>query len=52
MRWRVGGSPVFRVYEIDPDTYEVMDFVPYYSLSRLLPISRSELIRGECSEQE
>lgn len=24
------GNPVFRVYDIDPDTYEVMDFVPYY----------------------
>lgn len=29
------GNPVFRVYDIDPDTYEVMDFVPYYSKSRL-----------------
>ncbi|TKA54510.1 hypothetical protein B0A53_03203 [Rhodotorula sp. CCFEE 5036] len=25
------GNPVFRVYDIDPDTYEVMDFVPYYA---------------------
>ncbi|BGP42405.1 hypothetical protein JCM10449v2_006410 [Rhodotorula kratochvilovae] len=22
------GNPVFRVYDVDPDTYEVMDFVP------------------------
>lgn len=29
-----GGNPVFRVYDIDPDTYEVMDFTPYYSQSR------------------
>ncbi|KAK4047454.1 hypothetical protein OIV83_005366 [Microbotryomycetes sp. JL201] len=26
-----GGNPVFRVYDIDPDTYEVMDFTPYYA---------------------
>ncbi|GAA6057978.1 hypothetical protein JCM3770_004596 [Rhodotorula araucariae] len=25
------GNPVFRVYDIDPDTYEVMDFVPHYT---------------------
>ncbi|ORY88479.1 Metallo-dependent phosphatase-like protein [Leucosporidium creatinivorum] len=25
------GNPVFRVYDIDPDTYEVMDFIPYYT---------------------
>ncbi|KAI5478729.1 hypothetical protein MNV49_004654 [Pseudohyphozyma bogoriensis] len=25
------GNPVFRVYDIDPDTYEVMDFTPYYT---------------------
>ncbi|GAA6019186.1 hypothetical protein JCM8202_000927 [Rhodotorula sphaerocarpa] len=25
------GNPVFRVYDIDPDTYEVMDFMPYYT---------------------
>ncbi|GAA5820836.1 hypothetical protein JCM11251_001836 [Rhodosporidiobolus azoricus] len=25
------GNPVFRVYDIDPDTYEVMDFTPYYA---------------------
>ncbi|GAA5872365.1 hypothetical protein JCM8547_000909 [Rhodosporidiobolus lusitaniae] len=24
------GNPVFRVYDIDPDTYEVMDFRPIY----------------------
>lgn len=26
------GNPVFRVYDVDPDTYEVVDFVPYYGL--------------------
>lgn len=26
----LGGNPVFRVYDIDPDTYEVMDFTPFY----------------------
>ncbi|GAA5871736.1 hypothetical protein JCM8547_008128 [Rhodosporidiobolus lusitaniae] len=25
------GNPVFRVYDIDPDTYEVMDFHPIYA---------------------
>ncbi|GJN94375.1 hypothetical protein Rhopal_007454-T1 [Rhodotorula paludigena] len=25
------GNPVFRVYDIDPDTYEVMDFVPHFT---------------------
>ncbi|KAM0790378.1 hypothetical protein ACM66B_003260 [Microbotryomycetes sp. NB124-2] len=25
------GNPVFRVYDVDPDTYEVMDFTPYYA---------------------
>ncbi|BGP27692.1 hypothetical protein JCM10295v2_006667 [Rhodotorula toruloides] len=25
------GNPVFRVYDIDPDTYEVVDFVPHYA---------------------
>lgn len=32
-----GGNPVFRVYDIDPDTYEVMDFTPYYSKFPLSP---------------
>ncbi|GAA5820840.1 hypothetical protein JCM11251_001839 [Rhodosporidiobolus azoricus] len=26
-----GGNPVFRVYDVDPDTYEIMDFTPYYA---------------------
>ncbi|BGP58182.1 hypothetical protein JCM8202v2_005843 [Rhodotorula sphaerocarpa] len=25
----MSGNPVFRVYEVDPDTYEIMDFTPY-----------------------
>ncbi|GAA5886496.1 hypothetical protein JCM16303_001431 [Sporobolomyces ruberrimus] len=25
------GNPVFRIYDIDPDTYEVMDFTPIYT---------------------
>ncbi|CDR46236.1 RHTO0S12e01882g1_1 [Rhodotorula toruloides] len=25
------GNPVFRVYDVDPDTYEVVDFVPHYA---------------------
>ena len=25
------GNPVWRSYDVDPDTYEVMDFTPYYS---------------------
>lgn len=25
----MSGNPVFRVFEVDPDTYEVMDFTPY-----------------------
>ncbi|SCV68233.1 BQ2448_354 [Microbotryum intermedium] len=25
------GNPVFRVYSVDPDTYEVLDFIPYYT---------------------
>ena len=28
-----GGNPVFRVYDVDPDTYEIMDFTPYFSAS-------------------
>ena len=26
-----GGNPVFRVYDVDPDSYEVMDFTTYYT---------------------
>ncbi|KAL8276271.1 hypothetical protein RQP46_011345 [Phenoliferia psychrophenolica] len=25
------GNPVFRVYDVDPDTYEIMDFTPFYT---------------------
>ncbi|SGY18076.1 BQ5605_C015g07970 [Microbotryum silenes-dioicae] len=25
------GNPVFRLYHVDPDTYEVLDFIPYYT---------------------
>ncbi|GAA5973924.1 hypothetical protein JCM21900_004999, partial [Sporobolomyces salmonicolor] len=25
------GNPVFRIYDVDPDTYEVMDFTPIYT---------------------
>ncbi|BGP20196.1 hypothetical protein JCM10213v2_008331 [Rhodosporidiobolus nylandii] len=25
------GNPVFRVYDVDPDTYEIMDFTPVYA---------------------
>lgn len=33
-RTRLGGNPAFKVYDVDPDTYEIMDsrvFVSEYS---------------------
>lgn len=28
----LGGNPVFRVYDVDPDTFEIMDFVPWIGM--------------------
>lgn len=31
MRAFAGGNPAFKVYDIDPDSYEIMDVRSYYS---------------------
>lgn len=27
----LGGNPAFKIYDVDPDTFEVMDMKVYYS---------------------
>ncbi|GAA6020607.1 hypothetical protein JCM10207_008685, partial [Rhodosporidiobolus poonsookiae] len=34
------GNPVFRVYDVDPDTYEIMDFTPFFA-NKSLPTFQS-----------
>ncbi|TNY17910.1 sphingomyelin phosphodiesterase [Rhodotorula diobovata] len=31
------GHPVFRIYDVDPDTYEIRDFTPVFGASRVEP---------------
>jgi hypothetical protein len=30
---QTGGNPAFRIYDVDPDTYEIMDSLTYFSKS-------------------
>ena len=39
----VGGNPAFKVYDIDPDSYEIMDVRSYYSVLSLLYTFDSEV---------
>lgn len=44
-----GGNPAFKIYDVDPDTYEIMDARVYMSTT-LCPHLSSLLIPGVFSE--
>jgi hypothetical protein len=38
-----GGNPAFRIYDVDPDTYEIMDSLTYFSKSLTIILDWSVL---------